>query len=97
VRRRRHGVLHGSPSLEGDPGAEAIAAGVFFEKDTVRGFGANRSTGSRYSNLLAWAEALNGLVPWKENGFIVWRSGIYASNATGAVSFCVGDRARLPS
>jgi hypothetical protein len=49
--------------------------------------------GSRYSNLLAWAEALDRLVPWKENGFIVWRalSGIYASNATGAVSFCVGS------
>jgi hypothetical protein len=49
--------------------------------------------GSRYPNLLSWAEALDGIVPWKENGFIVWRalSGIYASNAVGAVSFCVGS------
>jgi hypothetical protein len=30
--------------------------------------------GPRHPNLLSWAEALDGIVPWKENGFIVWRA-----------------------
>jgi hypothetical protein len=43
--------------------------------------------------LLAWAKSLDSLVPWSANGFIAWRalSGIYASNAVGAVSFYVGS------
>ena len=46
-----------------------------------------------HPNLLAWAKALDNLAPWKENGFIAWRalSGIFASNACGSVSFCVGS------
>ena len=46
-----------------------------------------------HPTLLAWAKALDNLVPWKENGFIVWRalSGIYASNARGTVSFYIGS------
>jgi hypothetical protein len=49
--------------------------------------------GQPYSNLLVWAKALDNLQPWRENGFIAWRalSGIYASNAVGAVSFQVGS------
>ncbi len=49
--------------------------------------------GQAHPNLRAWAEALDALQPWKENGFVVWRalSGIYASNAVGKVSFYVGS------
>jgi hypothetical protein len=46
-----------------------------------------------FPNLLDWAQSLDSLVPWNENGFIGWRalSGIFASNAVGAVSFVVGS------
>ena len=49
--------------------------------------------GQPHPTLLAWAKALDALVPWKENGFIVWRalSGIYAANATGKVSFYIAS------
>ena len=52
-----------------------------------------QTPGQLHPNLLAWAKALDSLLPWKENGFIVWRalSGIYASNAIGAVSFYIGS------
>jgi len=50
--------------------------------------------------LLAWVKELDILEPWDQNGFIVWRalSGIFASNAVGAVSFSVGsgvDRSKV--
>ncbi len=46
-----------------------------------------------HASLLAWAQALDAQQPWKDNGFIVWRtlSGIFAANAVGAVSFSVGS------
>ena len=49
--------------------------------------------GQRFPNLLDWAQSLDSLVPWNENGFIGWRalSGIFASNAVGSVSFVVGS------
>ncbi len=49
--------------------------------------------GQAAPNLLAWAKSLDHLAPWSENGFVAWRalSGIYASNAVGAVSFYVGS------
>jgi len=49
--------------------------------------------GQAQPNLLAWAKALDPLAPWKENGFVVWRalSGIFAANAIGTVSFCIGS------
>ena len=50
--------------------------------------------GQMHTTLLAWVKALDTLVPWKENGFIAWRalSGIFAANALGTVSFCVGSK-----
>jgi hypothetical protein len=47
--------------------------------------------GSGFPNLLAFAQDVERKVPWRPNGFIVWRalSGIFASNAVGAVSFCI--------
>jgi hypothetical protein len=30
--------------------------------------------GQPHPTLLAWAKALDALVPWKDNGFIVWRA-----------------------
>lgn len=44
-------------------------------------------------HLLAWVQVLDRLEPWREHGSIVWRglSGIYASNAVGAVSLYVGS------
>ena len=49
--------------------------------------------GQPFPRLLDWAQDLDGLNPWKENDFLVWRalSGIYAANAIGAVSFYVGS------
>jgi hypothetical protein len=46
-----------------------------------------------FANLLEWAQSLDSILPWKDNGFIVWRalSGIFASNAVGAVSFVIGS------
>jgi hypothetical protein len=50
-------------------------------------------SGRGHQTLLDWANELDGLEPWKENGFIVWRalSGIFAANAEGSVSFCIGS------
>lgn len=50
---------------------------------------------SPYKNLLCWAEYIDQKYPgnlWKSNGYVVWRalSGIFASNAQGAVSFMMG-------
>lgn len=52
-----------------------------------------RLPGAPHASLLAWAQALDAQQPWKDNGFIAWRalSGIFAANAVGAVSFCVGS------
>lgn len=49
--------------------------------------------GTRYVSLLAYVEDLEHQVPWQPDGFTVWRalSGIFASNATGAVSFQIGS------
>jgi len=49
--------------------------------------------GQPYPTLLLWAKSLDSLVPWEHNGFVAWRalSGIFASNAIGTVSFCVGS------
>ncbi len=59
--------------------------------------GAIHLVGERFSNLLDWAQSLDSLVPWNENGFIGWRalSGIFASNAVGSVSFVVGSGIRV--
>ena len=53
-----------------------------------------QTPGQQHPTLLAWAKALDSLLPWKENGFIAWRalSGIYASNARGSVSFAIGSK-----
>ena len=50
--------------------------------------------GAASPNLLAWAQDIDKLLPWKDNGFIVWRalSGLFAANAMGSVSFCVGSQ-----
>ncbi len=49
--------------------------------------------GQPFPTLHAWAESLDSIAPWEHNGFIGWRalSGIFASNARGAVSFVVGS------
>jgi hypothetical protein len=46
-----------------------------------------------HQSLLQWAKALDSYQPWRENGYVVWRalSGIFASNASGAVSFAIGS------
>lgn len=48
-------------------------------------------TGKPYKNLLEWANKLDEIKPWDKNGYIIWRalSGIFASNAIGAVSFMI--------
>ncbi len=58
--------------------------------EVLRGIGL---IGQPFPNLLDWAQSLDSLVPWNENGFIGWRalSGIYASNAVGSVTFVVGS------
>ena len=43
--------------------------------------------------MLAWVEDLDRHTPWRDNDYIVWHavSGIFASNASGAVSFMIGS------
>jgi hypothetical protein len=54
--------------------------------------------GTPHPNLLAYVQHAERLleeqgVPWSRGGFVLWRalSGIFASNAVGAVSFQVGS------
>jgi hypothetical protein len=44
-------------------------------------------------SLKTFVEALTARVPWKDDGFVIWRalSGIYASNAIGKVYVYVGS------
>ncbi|HEV2493991.1 MAG TPA: hypothetical protein VG204_13075 [Terriglobia bacterium] len=46
-----------------------------------------------FANLLAYVQDLERRVPWRPDGFTLWRalSGIFAANAVGAVSFCVAS------
>jgi hypothetical protein len=46
-----------------------------------------------HATLLAYVEAVQPLVPWRPMGFKLWEalSGIFAANATGKVSFVVGQ------
>ncbi len=48
---------------------------------------------TRGGTLLDWANELDELKPWKDNGFLMWRalSGIFCANAKGTVSFCIGS------
>jgi hypothetical protein len=49
------------------------------------------STG--HPNLLKYVQHVERLVPWKPDGFTLWKalSGIFAANATGSVSFQIGS------
>jgi len=49
--------------------------------------------GTGYLSLLAYVQDLERQVPWQPDGFTVWRalSGVFASNAIGAVSFQIGS------
>lgn len=49
--------------------------------------------GQPHPNLLQWAQSIDVLTPWRNNGWLAWRalSGIFASNARGAVSFVIGS------
>jgi hypothetical protein len=46
-----------------------------------------------FANLLAYVQDLERRIPWKPDGFTVWRalSGIFAANAVGAVSFYIAS------
>ncbi|EIC28956.1 MULTISPECIES: hypothetical protein [Methylomicrobium] len=52
-----------------------------------------QTPGQAHPTLLTWAKALDAVIPWKENGFIVWRalSGIFVANAVSMVSFYIGS------
>jgi hypothetical protein len=56
-----------------------------------------QTPGRGFPSLLAWAEHLDRVAPGTSS-FVVWRalSGIYASNAEGAVSFYVGGEMDVP-
>ena len=49
--------------------------------------------GTGHANLLAYMQTVEKQVPWKPDSFTLWRalSGIFASNAVGAVSFQIGS------
>ena len=49
--------------------------------------------GTGHPHLLAYAQGVERAVPWRPDGFIVWRalSGIFAANAVGPVSFQIGS------
>lgn len=52
-----------------------------------------RVPGTRFASLLQYIEDLESRVPWKPDGFKIWRvvSGIFAANAVGKVSFQIGS------
>ena len=58
--------------------------------DVLRRLPAN---GTPFAHLLAYVQDVERQVPWKPDGFTLWRalSGIFASNAVGAVSFQIGS------
>ena len=49
--------------------------------------------GKPFSSLLAYVQDIERRVPWKPDGFTIWRalSGILAANAIGPVSFYIGS------
>ena len=49
--------------------------------------------GSPHVTLRAYVQAVEAQVPYNPDGFILWRalSGLFAANAVGRVSFCVGS------
>lgn len=49
--------------------------------------------GTSYPNLLAYVQDVERRVPWKPDGFAVWKelSALYAGGAKGAVSFQIGS------
>lgn len=51
------------------------------------------TTDQPHQTLLTWVKTLDELQPWDANGFVAWRalSGIFASNASGPVSFAIGS------
>lgn len=53
-----------------------------------------QTPGTGHHNLLEWASSLDVLVPTRDNAFVAWcrLSGIFAANARGTVSFCVGSK-----
>jgi hypothetical protein len=58
-----------------------------------------RLPGTAYLSLLAYVQEVESRVPPRPDRFILWRalSGIFASNAIGAVSFQVGSEAAWAS
>jgi hypothetical protein len=61
--------------------------------DVLKGI---KLSGQPFPSLLEWVKSIDSLGPWEENGFIAWRalSGIFASNATGSVSFVIGSEVK---
>ncbi len=58
--------------------------------------------GQPFTDLARWAQSIDALAPWphpewRSNGYVAWRalSGIFASNARGAVSFVIGSGVTL--
>jgi hypothetical protein len=51
-----------------------------------------RLSNSPYPTFKEWLINLDKIQPWDKNGYIAWRalSGIFASNASGKVSFLIG-------
>jgi hypothetical protein len=52
-----------------------------------------RVPGTPFRSLKEYVEDTERQVPWKPDGFTVWRvvSGLFAANAVGAVSFSIGS------
>ena len=66
----------------------------FAQKETLPEVLARISVpGAGYPNLLTYIQTVERQVPWKPDSFTLWRalSGIFASNAVGAVSFQIGS------
>lgn len=66
----------------------------FARKETLpEVLGRLAAPGTKYSNMLLYIQDVERQVPWKPDSFTLWRalSGIFASNAAGAVSFQIGS------
>ena len=76
--------------IEADRKYDGLSAGKTILPDVLKKI---LLTGLPHRNLLEWVKQIDKVYPWNQNGYIAWRalSGIFASNATGAVSFMIGS------
>src|SRR5579863_1728160 len=79
--------------LEGDARPEQVGPQVAAKETLPDVLARINSPNKSFVSLLAYVQDLERRVPWRPDGFTLWRalSGIFAANAVGAVSFSVAS------